>query len=513
MTEKCKLILLDEVNCEFEDLPPSVRRECSDKLKFFIQAARHTPAFKLGRWDGMIRYFHLNGSTYINLLDQVIPIIASHGIEIEIEDRRKVHQKFEFPIIDNNFIVDNAPNCVWPKGHPHAGENIILRDHQVKALNAFSENLKSLGELSTSSGKTIISACMSLMCEKYGRTVVIVPNRDLVKQTYNDYNLLGLDVGVYFGGEHQTDRQHTICTWQSLESWAKKDKEEGTKTLQDFADGQVCVIVDEVHGAKANSLQKLLSSIFKDVPIRWGISGTIPKEDSTFYGILSVLGPIVESVTAKELMDKKILSDCNINMIQMKDSVEFADYSEEHKYLVTDSYRLDWLSEVIKQISKTGNTVVLYSRIETGEELLSRIPDALLVHGGISSKEREESYKSINDSDNRIVLISSGVGAVGLNLPRIFNLILFEPGKSFVKVIQSIGRGIRKAKDKDHVEIFDISSTCKYSKRHLSSRKKLYDDAGYPYNVQKIDYHTQLSTGNIKVEVIQSKKETKEISE
>jgi len=76
----------------------------------------------------------------------------------------------------------------------------------------------------------------------------------------------------------------------------------------------------------------------------------------------------------------------------------------------------------------------------------------------------------------------------GINIPRIFNLVLIEPGKSFVRVIQSIGRGIRKAEDKENVQIWDITSSCKFAKRHLGARKKFYKEANYPYNIEKVNY-------------------------
>ena len=81
-----------------------------------------------------------------------------------------------------------------------------------------------------------------------------------------------------------------------------------------------------------------------------------------------------------------------------------------------------------------------------------------------------------------------GVASVGINLPRIFNLVLIEPGKSFVRVIQSIGRGIRKAEDKDFVQIWDITSSCKFAKRHLTQRKTFYKDAAYPFDLEKLTY-------------------------
>ena len=83
---------------------------------------------------------------------------------------------------------------------------------------------------------------------------------------------------------------------------------------------------------------------------------------------------------------------------------------------------------------------------------------------------------------------NNNMAAVGINLPRIFNLVLVEPGKSFVRVIQSIGRGIRKAEDKDHVEIWDIASTCKFAKRHLTARKRFYTEANYPFTIEKVEW-------------------------
>lgn len=157
------------------------------------------------------------------------------------------------------------------------------------------------------------------------------------------------------------------------------------------------------------------------------------------------------------------------------------------------------MSEFIKETAKTGNTVVLFSRIETGEELHDRIPESHLVYGNIKSEDRERAYSIINDSDNNIVLASFGVASTGINIPRIFNLILIEPGKSFVRVIQSVGRGIRTAKDKNEVDIYDVSSTCKFSKKHFTSRKKLYEDAEYPYTTQKVDYMDDLTTGKLSV--------------
>jgi superfamily II DNA or RNA helicase len=147
-----------------------------------------------------------------------------------------------------------------------------------------------------------------------------------------------------------------------------------------------------------------------------------------------------------------------------------------------------FISQLIKKISTTGNTLVLVNRIDTGKFLEQALEGATFISGAVKTTDRKAEYDEIKTSDDKIIVATYGVAAVGINIPRIFNLVLLEPGKSFVRVIQSIGRGIRKAKDKDFVQIWDVTSTCKFAKRHLTARKKFYKDAKYPFTVEKVDW-------------------------
>jgi superfamily II DNA or RNA helicase len=65
---------------------------------------------------------------------------------------------------------------------------------------------------------------------------------------------------------------------------------------------------------------------------------------------------------------------------------------------------------------------------------------------------------------------------------------MLESGKSFTRVIQSIGRGIRKADDKDFVQVWDITASSKYAKKHLTERKRYYKEAKYPFTIDKVKY-------------------------
>jgi superfamily II DNA or RNA helicase len=480
----CKLIIKDEVNIKVDGLELETRRKIVNKLKFDLPYARHMPAYKLGRWDGTKTYFGIGGNGYLAHLDVILPIIESDGYEIEVEDHREPHE-FKFTPVTENYWADQGKT--WPKGHPAAGQPITLRDYQYDVVNKFLENPQSLQEVATGAGKTITTATLSQLCEPYGRTLVIVPNKSLVVQTEEDYINLGLDVGVYFGDRKELGKTHTICTWQSLNVLDKKSYDEDALSLAEFAEGVNAVIVDEVHQAKAEVLTKLLTVNFKNCAIRWGLTGTVPKEAFEFQGILAAIGPVINQVSAHDLQTKGVLANLQINVLQTNDVQVFRSYADEYSFLVTDPTRLEWIGSTIKTLSETGNTLVLINRIDTGKKLLELLPDAVFVSGGMKLDDRKDEYDEIKTSDNKIIVATYGVAAVGINIPRIFNLVLIEPGKSFVRVIQSIGRGIRKAEDKDFVQIWDITSACKYAKRHLTERKKYYKDAKYPFTITKVN--------------------------
>lgn len=478
----CKLIIRDEVNIKFEGLSLEARKKLANKFKYEVPWARYQPSYRLGRWDGTVAFFGVGGTGYINQLDEILPILDDLGYDIEVDDHRQ-HPTIAFEKITEEFWG----NKVWPSGHRFAGEPIRLRDDQVEVVNNFLETPQALQEVATGAGKTIMTATLSKICEKYGRTMIIVPNKSLVEQTEEDYINCGLDVGVYYGDRKELNKTHTICTWQSLNILDKKSHDTELLTLAEFTEGVAAIIIDEVHQAKAEVLKKLLTVNFANSPIRWGLTGTVPKEKFEYESIRCSIGEVIHRVTANQLQEKGILAQCHVNITQVTDVKEFRSYADEYKYLVTDPDRILWLSKKINEIALTGNTLVLVNRIDSGKMLIELIPEAVFVSGAVKTKDRKEEYDEIKTSDNKIIVATYGVAAVGINIPRIFNLVLLEPGKSFVRVIQSIGRGIRKAEDKDFVQIWDITSSCKYAKRHLTERKKFYKDAKYPFTITKVD--------------------------
>jgi superfamily II DNA or RNA helicase len=433
--------------------------------------------------------FGLGGNGYLSQLEKCLEILSNMDIDIdELEDLRTT-SRIEFEEITTHYWADQGK--VWPEGHRFAGEPIVLRDDQVEVVNRFFTNTQALQEVATGAGKTIMTATLSHCAEKYGRTIVIVPNKDLVTQTEEDYVNVGLDVGVYYGDRKDLNKTHTICTWQSLNILDKKSKNWDADiaiTLAEFLDGVKTVIVDEVHMAKAEVLKNLLTQNLCNAPIRWGLTGTVPKDEYESAPIFASIGPVVGGIKAHELQEMGILSNLHVNIVQLIDLPEFKTYAEELKYLVTNKDRMTYFSRLVKGLSDSGNTLILVNRIDTGKLLTEMIEGAVFISGEVKGSKRKEEYKEHATTDNKVTVATYGVAAVGINIPRIFNLVLLEPGKSFVRVIQSIGRGIRKAEDKDFVQIWDVTSTCKFAKRHLTTRKKFYKDAKYPFTIEKIDW-------------------------
>ena len=477
-----KILIKDEVNVTLQGLDLTTRKNLVKKFSFELPYARHLPAVRLGRWDGKVSFFTLGGSSYINLLPDILTYLDQQGYEFELIDQRDYRREFAFEKV----AEDSYSHKTWPAGHSDAGKPIKLRDYQVDVINNFFANPQCLQEVATGAGKTLITSVLSHRCEPYGRTIVIVPNKSLVTQTEADYKNLGLDVGVYFGDRKEFNKTHTICTWQSLNNMFKNTKNGVAEvTIQDFLAGVVCIMVDEVHMAKAEVLKTMLTGVMGMIPIRWGLTGTIPKEPFEFFALRVSLGEVVGKLSASELQDQGVLANCEVNIIQLQDYGEYKEYQKELQYLTTNEDRIKYIASVIAEIAETGNTLVLIDRIQAGKMLEQYIPNSVFISGVTKDVDRKEQYDEVAVNDNKTIIATYGIAAVGINVPRLFNVVLIEPGKSFVRVIQSIGRGLRKSGDKDFVNIWDIASTCKFAKRHLTKRKQFYKEANYNFNIKK----------------------------
>lgn len=483
----CRIKILDEVYCVFVGLHP-------DHVGYFYEEyAAHAPnyffnpKFKLGQWDGKIRYFHKTGKTYVKLLDEIIPKVIALGYKVSVDDQRDTLLVNPDPIDEDFFsnIIDPATGQPWK-----------MRPYQVELVNALIAHGGGVGIAGTGAGKTSMTAALALAYERAAnfKSIIIVPDKNLTKQTLTEYQFFGLDAGEYSGSKKDLDHQHIVSTWQSLQN------NPDILTLFNM------VVVDECHGLKGNVLTKLLNETGSRISYRFGVTGTLPKDETDALSVKIAVGTVQYTIPAHQLIEEGYLSNLQIDIIQhdidlvsqykdfltenpiprptykqFKDSY-FADWPSEKRFLHTEPKRIQWIADYIAVCGEQhkGNVLCLVNSVKFGKKLASMIEGSHFVYGDDDMKTRQEIYNLFKDNDNVIVIATVNIASTGLNIPRIFNLIYIDVGKSFIRTIQSIGRALRKAHDKDFARISDICSDLKYSKRHLRERIKYYNEAKYP---------------------------------
>lgn len=492
---KCTIVVNDEVNCTILGLSDTHYEYFFKKYSILVPSRFHMAKFKLGIWDGTIAFFSKTGVTYVNLLEEIVPYLSSYGYKITVTDKRKAEILIPDPI-DENYLS----HVIMDDGNP-----LVLRDHQVRLVNALIENGGGLGKAATGAGKTFVTGALTLIYERLAnlRVLTIVPNTTLVRQTHKDYVKLGLDAGIYYGKVKQTDTHHLVSTWQSL------------KNNPHLMKRYDVVIVDEVHMAKGPILQDLLLNHGKNIPYRFGVTGTLHKEDIDQMAVRIAVGEVVVDVPAIELINKKILSNLSIEVFELehnfrnefeeykntfvktltrktpmtyteyKDSY-MPDYAAEKQYNQQHEEHLIWTAAKIEEYRDLyGNVLYLTDGVKHGQKLSKLIEGSYALSGKDSVEDREHIYEQYATRNDIITFATAQIASTGLDIKRIYVLGFSNFGKSGIKVIQSVGRGLRTDNDKDFVRVLDISHDMKYARRHTAERIKFYKEAEYPYQKKK----------------------------
>lgn len=462
MPKVCNITVRDEVFCFVTGLEPADHEYLVKKYALMVEGAFFMPKFKLGVWDGRVKFFDATGKVYIRLLPEIVQYIEGWGYEVNLRDLRKPVYAVETRVEKEWFI----------RKQPEMKLKVELRPYQVDAVNACLENQSGFIEAATGSGKTwMVAALCDVFNQQELRCIVIVPSDDLVVQTAATLRLGLLDVGIYSGSTKDIFHMTVIATWQSLQN--------NPGLMNEF---QV-LVVDEAHGAKARVVGDLITNHGKDIAYRFGFTGTIPKPEIDRVTLRGSIGEVLFKITAAELMALGFLAKLEIEPVEIQENVdeEFPDYASEKAYLSKNPDRLDFLADlIISKAAQYGNTFVLVNSIKQGKELQKRIKDSVFLHGADETEVRAEWYSMFENRDDLIVIATFGIASTGISIDRIFCEIMIDAGKSFVRAIQSIGRGLRKAGDKDRVHMVDVHSKLKWSKKHFRERNKYYKEAQYP---------------------------------
>jgi superfamily II DNA or RNA helicase len=459
MTKVAHIWVRDEVWMTVSGISTAETEFFWNKYGIEVEGSWFMPARKLGRWDGKIRFFEKTGKVFLRFLDEIEPFLTKWGYEIELHDERK-------PLN----VVQGRVTANWFDGKSQVP--VTLRDYQVDAVNKAIETGSGMVIAATGAGKTLMVAGMcDVMGQEEIRCLVIVPSSDLVTQTSNTFALCGIQHGIYSGATKDIYHPHVIATWQALQN--------NPQIVENFQ----CVIVDEAHGASAKTIGDLITNYGKHTGYRYGFTGTLPKPATDRATLRGSLGDVLYEISAADLIRMGHLAELEIEPVEIQEIAEedFPDYSAEKAYTARQPDRMDFIADlIIDRASRFGNTLVLVNTIKQGQQLQKLIKDSVFLQGATENEVRAEWYGLFANRDDLIVIATSGIASTGISIDRVFNLMLIDAGKSFIKCIQSIGRGLRKAHDKERVHVCDVYSSLKWGRKHARERVKYFKEASYP---------------------------------
>lgn len=457
---------------------------------------RFNPRFKLHVWDGKVRcYNSITQILPIGLLNNLLIWCDQHKIEYSL-------QGFNKPLRDN---IDKAELEKQMNSYITAG--FQARDYQVNAVHAALTNRRGVLLSCTGSGKSLMiyTFLRYLLDNKdVHRAILIVPSVSLVEQMFSDFRDYGWDdledhVEMLYSGKKPTFKKEIlISTWQSLE---KEDPE--------FFEVYDACVVDECHQAKCNVVTRLLK-LMHNAEYKIGTSGTLPTEISEQLQINSVIGNVLFELKSCELIARGYLTKLNIAAIFLKYPLSFIEenkertYPEEVKMVEEYPNRNKVLNFIIDHTSPMNNMLILVNHrnhLKDVEDYLHKnYPEkkVSIITGDVKAKVREEIRVGIEDEDGTILLATYQTMSTGVNIPKLHAIMLFSNSKSRIKVLQSIGRGLRKHNSKNKVIIYDIVDDLSYKKRtgriaknycmqHFDERSSYYIEQEFPVITTKLD--------------------------
>lgn len=467
----------------------SDERMLSDWFTFKVEGAEFSPAFRNKYWDGKIRLFNTNDKTiYGGLTHDIIKFSKTMDVDVEFEGTM-----YDFPGKEQP-LEDGFAEGFLKALNPHSsGKPIEHRDYQVHAFKTALRKQRCLLLSPTASGKSlIIYSLIRWWYEIHNKKIlIIVPTVGLVSQMMSDFkdysNGTFNDVqGIQGGTSKDIQNRVVVSTWQSIFK----------QPLSWFAQFE-SVVVDEVHTAQAKSLKGIMEKLLV-CPDRVGLTGTLQDTKTHELVLKGLFGPIEKMITTKELMDRDQIANMNIRLVQFdypaedRKACSKLDYQGEIDFLVNHEKR----NKIISRMASTlpGNTLVIFQRIEHGKVIHDLIESDKIVQyvAGETHKDNRESMRLEAEDEDVIIVASLGVFSTGINIKKLHNLIFAHPTKSKIKVLQSIGRILRKHDEKDVAMVYDIVDDLKHGQRknfalrHANERFKYYSDENFEYKINTV---------------------------
>ena len=476
----------NEVYLILKDLEPSTSQELSSFFTFEVPGAKFMPMYRNRMWDGKIRLFSPgSGEIYVGLLPYIKKFCDRNNVDYIIgegvEDDRDVVRE----------VVKGFVKSLKPKSK---GKSLKIRDYQIDAVyHAIARN-RALLVSPTASGKSLIIYALVRYYHMMGlKTLILVPTTSLVEQMYTDFEDYGWSSGtycqkIYQGHDRKVTRDVVISTWQSIYKMPKK-------YFEQFG----CIIGDEAHLFKAKSLTGIMTKLHQ-CKYRFGLTGTLDGTQTHQLVLEGLFGAVENIITTKKLIDSKTLADLKIKCIILKhpNIREKMAYAEELQYLVGNENRNKFIQNLLLHID--GNTLCLFQLVEKhGQILYDQVKDAVkdrkvfFVYGGTNARTREDIRSIVEKEKKSIIIASYGTFSTGINIRNINNIVLASPSKSKIRVLQSIGRGLRLSESKSSILVFDIADDMTYKRVrnftliHFMERINIYAEQQFVYEISKVN--------------------------
>ena len=479
---KMQISKKNEVYLLITDLTDGHRQELADFFTFEVPGFKFMPMYRNRMWDGKIRLFSpATGEIYVGLLPYVKKFCDSNKISYIVEEG-----------VENDRDIDrkSAGGFIKSLKPKSQGKSLKVRDYQINAVAHAIARDRALLVSPTASGKSLIIYSLIRYYQMMGlKTLILVPTTSLVEQMYTDFEDYGWSSGtycqkIYQGHDRKVTKDVVISTWQSLYKMPKS-------YFNDFG----CVVGDEAHMFKAKSLTGIMTKLHQ-CKYRFGLTGTLDGTQTHQLVLEGLFGVVEKVVTTKQLIDKNTLAKLKIKCVILKHQEirEKMTYAEELEYLVTNEKRTDFVVNLLRHLN--GNTLCLFQLVEKHGKILNDkmkgSENVYFVYGGTDTSEREKIRGLVEKHTKSTTIASYGTFSTGINIRNIHNIVLASPSKSKIRVLQSIGRGLRTSSTKDSILVYDIADDISYNERrnftlnHFTERLNIYNEEQFDYDISKV---------------------------
>lgn len=485
ITARLKDYSMMQISCE-----RGVAAELSDYFSFYVPGYKFMPAYKARAWDGKIRLYNaLAGELNAGLFVYLVEFCKQNNYEIDVEE-----SDYGFP-----FASKKIDRNILPEFYNHLKLPYDVRDYQHDAIATALDRQRGVFVSPTGSGKSLIIYCLTryVIGSEKGKTLIIVPTTSLVEQMHKDFVDYGWDGDkihkIYSGKDKTTNKRVIISTWQSIYKFPKQWFEQFN-----------AVIGDECHGFKSKSLSSIMNKA-TEAKYRFGTTGTLDGTQTHKLVLEGLFGPVYQVTMTKKLQDEGMLAPLDISVINLlyseatRQNFGSQKYQDEIDFIIKHDKRNKFIRNLA--VSQKGNTLVLFHRVEKhGEVLRDLIRDkadssrkVFFVAGKVDTDDREAIRRIVETQSDAIIVASMGTFSTGINIRNLHNIIFASPSKSQIKVLQSIGRGLRKSDDGSTTQLFDLTDDIHWKTRknftllHGFERVKIYQKEQFNYKVVQVN--------------------------